>query len=293
MKSRANSSRRSRTWARVAPVASARSRIDSSSRPCPRSIVTAMISALYFSLSQGIATEVSSPPEYANTMRSIQRSSTKCHENTKTRRRPASRLRHEETFRTTPTQRTPTPHTSNLPALSAVALPLQPRVRLEPFDERRRAAIVSRNDEDRVVARDRADRLRQLGPVDRQRQILRLAGTGAHDDELLRAIDPSQETRSRPLEGVERELRARDLDALTLVRAVARPLHQPELLDVARDRRLRRFAAALEQPPPHVFLAAERLAVDQLENQTLAAGFHGAGPGTSTLSTARIHGFRR
>src|SRR5262245_49202555 len=49
----------------------ARSRIWFSSRPCPRSSVTAITSALYFSFSHGIATDVSSPPEYARTILSI------------------------------------------------------------------------------------------------------------------------------------------------------------------------------------------------------------------------------
>ena len=69
MKSRANSSRRSSTCARAAPSPSARSRASSSSLPWPRSIVTVTISARYCSASHGMATDVSSPPEYARTMR--------------------------------------------------------------------------------------------------------------------------------------------------------------------------------------------------------------------------------
>ena len=71
--SRARTPRARRSRARAPRRrASARSRTSASSRPCPRSSVTAMTSAPYFSASQAIATEVSSPPEYARTIRSIQ-----------------------------------------------------------------------------------------------------------------------------------------------------------------------------------------------------------------------------
>src|SRR5258707_798615 len=71
MYSRANSSRTSSTCARVAPTASARSRTSVSSRLWPRSSVTAMTSPPYCSASHAIATDVSRPPEYARTMRSM------------------------------------------------------------------------------------------------------------------------------------------------------------------------------------------------------------------------------
>ena len=65
------------------------------------------------------------------------------------------------------------------------------------------------------------------------------------------------------------------LGARALIRAVAGALHQPELLDVSRDRRLRRLEPGLEQTPAQLLLAVERLALDQFENRALAAGFHG------------------
>src|SRR5260221_8160661 len=71
MYSRANSSRTSSTCARAAPTASARSRTSVSSRPCPRSSVTAITSAPYCSASHAMAIDVSRPPEYARTIRSI------------------------------------------------------------------------------------------------------------------------------------------------------------------------------------------------------------------------------
>src|SRR5258708_23481952 len=65
------SSGRSSPGERVAPTASARSRTSVSSRLWPRSSVTAMTSPPYCSASHAIATDVSRPPEYARTMRSM------------------------------------------------------------------------------------------------------------------------------------------------------------------------------------------------------------------------------
>src|SRR5688572_24987456 len=69
MKSRTNSSRRSRMWTLVAPVRSAFSRTGMSSSPWPRSAQNATTSQPYRSMSQRKMTEVSRPPEYASTTR--------------------------------------------------------------------------------------------------------------------------------------------------------------------------------------------------------------------------------
>src|SRR5258708_3663696 len=77
-KSRANSSRASTTMTSEAPQASPRARNRSSSTPWPTSTAIAITSAPYLSLSQPIATEVSSPPEYASTHRSVTSCSLRC-----------------------------------------------------------------------------------------------------------------------------------------------------------------------------------------------------------------------
>src|SRR5262245_49231024 len=69
MKSRTNSSRRSRTCTLRAPVRSALSRMGISSSPCPRSAQKATTSQRYRSISQRRMTDVSRPPEYARTTR--------------------------------------------------------------------------------------------------------------------------------------------------------------------------------------------------------------------------------
>ena len=72
----------------------------------------------------------------------------------------------------------------------------------------------------------------------------------------------------------QRRLRVGRVGARPLVGAVAGALDEAELLDVARNRRLRRVEAALMQPAAQLLLAVERLAVDEFENHGLAACFH-------------------
>src|SRR5262245_47714435 len=141
---------------------------------------------------------------------------------------------------------------------------------LQSFDESRGAPCAAGDDENRVVAGDRSDFLRQLRPIDRFGERLRLAAPGADDDQLLHALDAAQERGGGALERAERRLRVRRLGARPLVGAVARALDQPELLDVARNRRLRRLEAALLQQTAQPLLALERLAIDELEDDRLA-----------------------
>ena len=94
------------------------------------------------------------------------------------------------------------------------------------------------------------------------------------DEQLLDAFDPAQELGGRALERGERRLRIRRVGARTLVGAVPRAFDQPEIRDVARDRRLRGVETALAQTAAQLLLAVERVAVDQFENQRLAACLH-------------------
>ena len=67
-------------------------------------------------------------------------------------------------------------------------------------------------------------------------------------------------------------------DAEALIGAVAGPLHEAEFLDVARERRLRRLEALARQATAQLLLAFQRLAIDDVENGALAAGFAHAQP---------------
>ena len=73
-------------------------------------------------------------------------------------------------------------------------------VRFEPLDQGGGALPSRAIDENRVVAGDRADRLRQLRAVERLGERLRLAAAGADDDELLHALDAAQELGGGALE---------------------------------------------------------------------------------------------
>src|SRR5206468_3580000 len=114
-----------------------------------------------------------------------------------------------------------------------------------------------------------------LRAVERDGKRLGLSDAGADDDELLDAIDAAEELGGGVLERHTRGLRARGLDAGPLVRAVAGPLDEAEVADVARDRRLRRVEPAEPQPAPEQLLAVDRFAVDEIEQRGLAAGLHG------------------
>ena len=84
-----------------------------------------------------------------------------------------------------------------------------------------------------------------------------MPGAGAHDDELLHAGDAAGVLGHRALQrdaGARRHLR---LGALLLVGAVRRPLHEAEVADVARQRRLRHVVAARLEPRAQLFLARE------------------------------------
>src|SRR5262249_24619112 len=132
----------------------------------------------------------------------------------------------------------------------------------------------ARDDEDGVVAGDRADGFLQAGAIERLGQRLRLAASGADDDELLNAIDAADEVAGGALQQRQRGFRIRRFGAGPLVGAVAGALHQAELLDVARDRRLRRLEAVVMQAPAQQLLAVQRFAIDEIEDDGLAARFH-------------------
>src|SRR5204862_357965 len=92
-----------------------------------------------------------------------------------------------------------------------------------------------------------------------------------NDHELLDAVDRMDELGRGALERGEHRFGARPLEAEPLIRAVSGALHQPELLDVARNRRLRRVEAALLQAAAQELLAVQWFAIDELQNDRLPA----------------------
>src|SRR5580765_6832756 len=136
------------------------------------------------------------------------------------------------------------------------------RVLLQPLEERGRRAAATGDDQDRVVAGDGPDDFREPGSVERFGKRLRLAAAGPDDHELLDALDVADEIGGGTLEGAQRRFGVGGVGAGALVCTVAGALHEAEVLDVARDRRLRRLEAALAEPAAEQLLAVEPFAVD-------------------------------
>ena len=124
-----------------------------------------------------------------------------------------------------------------------------------------RAAASRLIDEDRVVTGDRAEHVGQLRPVDGHGQGLRLAGAGPEHEQLLGLLDAGEIVDQRALQVVPGGIGAGGRGVVVgrrLVGAIGGPLHQPELLDVARQRGLRHVEALGEQALTQLFLAADR-----------------------------------
>src|SRR5262249_3458499 len=103
---------------------------------------------------------------------------------------------------------------------------------------------------------------------------LRLADSGADDDHVLHMIHSLEELRGGTLERREGRGWIRLRDGQPLIGAIPGALDQPELLDVARNRRLRRRKSALVQPPTKLLLTAQGIAIDEFQDDGLPTRFH-------------------
>src|SRR5262245_2564 len=145
------------------------------------------------------------------------------------------------------------------------------RVFRQTLDERRSAAGVLGDYQNRVVAGNRSNRLGQPGTIDGERERLGLPGTGADDDQLLHSVDTPEKLGRGAFKGGQGRLRTDGVGTKALIGTVSSALHETKLLDVSRDGRLRRFEASFEQTPAQLLLTMERFALDQLEDGALAA----------------------
>src|SRR5207245_2326725 len=139
--------------------------------------------------------------------------------------------------------------------------PPSPSVLLQAADERGSPAVVARHDQNRVVAGNRSDRFGQLRAIDGGGERLRVARGSPDYDEVAHANNAPEELRRGMFEGRARIGRADPVGAGPLIRAVAGALHQAEIFDVARNRRLRGAKAALMQTAAELLLGVQRLAV--------------------------------
>jgi hypothetical protein len=120
--------------------------------------------------------------------------------------------------------------------------------------------------ENRVIAADRSEHVRPRLAVESRCHGLSAAGNRAHDDQLADAIDTRQQLRQQSVQGWA----GRAADG-TVGNGVANALgrgdaRQTQLAQVARERGLRYVPTTLVQEEPELFLTANRLVADQLEN---------------------------
>ena len=153
-------------------------------------------------------------------------------------------------------------------------------------DERGRPPRAARDHENRIVAADGAHDLRQPGAIERKGECLRLARPGPNDHELLDAVDRMDELGRGALERGEHRFGIRRLEAGPLIRAVSGALHQSELLDVARNRRLRRVEAALLQAAALGHAAIARTLVEIAEIEQAVRVAHGGITSAARLTAA-------
>src|SRR5579871_165126 len=140
------------------------------------------------------------------------------------------------------------------------------------FDVGRRCRPTT-HEENRVIAGNRARNLGEPGSIDPLGHALRLAPVGANDDERVHPLDAADERGERPPQLIARRRRG-SIGSRSHVGAVAGSLHEPQLLEIARDRGLRGADAPNLQLPPQLLLRGDGLAVDDVENLRLSPGLH-------------------
>src|SRR4029077_15845009 len=134
----------------------------------------------------------------------------------------------------------------------------------EPFGQRGGAARVAGNHEDRIVAANRADRFGELRAIDGKGERLRLADAGPDDNQVLDVLDALEKLGGGALERDQRRGGADTGAPGPLVGAIARALDEAELLDVARNGRLRGVEAAALQTLAQLLLAVECVTIDEI-----------------------------
>ena len=124
--------------------------------------------------------------------------------------------------------------------------------------------------EDGVLAGNRADRLRQARAVDRFGQGLRITSVRFQHDQLIHTVMPPQVAGHRGFEVFE--MVGRFIGRIwPPVSPIDRTFYESKVADIARQGRLRGFDALLPQQEPELLLTADRLSVDDLQDDVLFA----------------------
>ena len=131
-------------------------------------------------------------------------------------------------------------------------------------------------DEDRVVAGDRAGDVGEPDAVDALGEGRRRAGRGPDHQPALGADERQRELVEQMAEQAQRRRGVRLAGDDVAHAVVAVHAREPELLDVAADRRLRRLEAHAREARADVLLRAEPLAGDERQDRVLALRLDGA-----------------
>ena len=132
---------------------------------------------------------------------------------------------------------------------------------------------IAADDQNRVVAGDRAEHFGERRAIDGDGQQRGLPRIGPQHHQLLGSLGPGQELGRGPLEAAQRVAGDGRPDA-ALVGAVAGPLDDAEFLEIARQCGLRHVhALGMEALPQHL-LAGDALTMDDVENDAVPVPFH-------------------
>lgn len=152
--------------------------------------------------------------------------------------------------------------------------PRSPLHRLQPTRELRRIPRRPADHQDGIVASNSADDLRQAGAIDRERERLSLPRVGPQHQELLDRLVPPQVFVDGTLKHGLCVDRLNFGPASPTVSPIRRAFDEPQLLDVSRQRRLRRLDAPVAEPDPELLLAGNWFLLNEFEDGGLPTRLH-------------------
>src|SRR6266542_1934431 len=145
---------------------------------------------------------------------------------------------------------------------------------LEPLREPGGIRCAAANHQDRIVAGNRADDLRQPRAIDGDGQRLCLPCVRLQNDQLIDDVVAAEvivNGRAAFFFGVDA---GGQLGPRAAVRPVRGALDQAQVTDVAGQRGLGGVDASAAEPLPQLFLARDRLSVHDFQDGGLPVGFH-------------------
>ncbi len=136
-----------------------------------------------------------------------------------------------------------------------------------------RCGRAAADEENRVVAGDRAGHFGELRAIDPLRQTLRLPAVRAKDQQRIDPLVSPQQGRHRTPQLISSR-RLRPLAARPDVGTITGPFDEPYLLEITGDSGLSRVNSPLLQPLPQELLRRDGLVVDDVQNLGLSPLLH-------------------